>query len=212
MNKSIPEHIAIIMDGNGRWATARNLPRSAGHKAGAERISDLLAAAEKFNIPYITVYAFSTENWKRPKTEVDALMKLLDHFLNTYTDKLMSGNIRLFVIGRREQLSQDLQKKIADVEKKTEKNSGLTFTIALNYGGRSEIADAAAKIAGYVQCGKIKPSDVDEKTFCSIPVSSRTSGCGFTHTYQRRIADQQFSSLADILCRNLYNLNSLAGF
>ena len=165
MNKSIPEHIAIIMDGNGRWATARNLPRSAGHKAGAERISDLLAAAEKFNIPYITVYAFSTENWKRPKTEVDALMKLLDHFLNTYTDKLMSGNIRLFVIGRREQLSQDLQKKIADVEKKTEKNSGLTFTIALNYGGRSEIADAAAKIAGDVQCGKIKPSDVDEKLF-----------------------------------------------
>ena len=165
MNKSIPEHIAIIMDGNGRWATARNLPRSAGHKAGAERISDLLAAAEKFNIPYITVYAFSTENWKRPKTEVDALMKLLDHFLNTYTDKLMSGNIRLFVIGRREQLSQDLQKKITDVEKKTEKNSGLTFTIALNYGGRSEIADAAAKIAGDVQCGKIKPSDVDEKLF-----------------------------------------------
>ena len=111
-NLKIPQHTAIIMDGNGRWATARNLPRSAGHKAGAERISYLLKSAKKFNIPFVTVYAFSTENWKRPQPEVDALMTLLDNFLTSYTGNLMQENVRLFVIGRREQLSNKLQKKI----------------------------------------------------------------------------------------------------
>lgn len=164
-NQKIPRHVAIIMDGNGRWATARNLPRSAGHKAGAERISDLLECAKKFAIPFITVYAFSTENWKRPQPEVDALMKLLDHFLSSYTNKLMAENIRLCVIGRREQLSQKLQKKIADAVEQTAQNSALTFTIALNYGGRSEISDAAKKIAFDIQSGKIAPGDVDENLF-----------------------------------------------
>ena len=99
-NLKIPQHIAIIMDGNGRWATNRNLPRSAGHKAGAERISDLLKSAKKYHVPFVTVYAFSTENWKRPQAEVDALMKLLDNFLSSYTAKLMKENVRLCVIGR----------------------------------------------------------------------------------------------------------------
>ncbi|MBR2510255.1 MAG: isoprenyl transferase [Lentisphaeria bacterium] len=164
-NLKIPQHTAIIMDGNGRWATARNLPRSAGHKAGAERISDLLKSAKKFNIPFVTVYAFSTENWKRPQPEVDALMTLLDNFLTSYTGKLMQENVRLFVIGRLEQLSNKLQKKIAEAIEKTSKNTGLTFTIALNYGGRSEIADSAKKIAIDIQSGKISPADIDEKLF-----------------------------------------------
>lgn len=161
----IPQHAAIIMDGNGRWATEKGLPRTAGHKAGAERITSLLQAAKKFNIPYITVYAFSTENWKRPQAEVDALMKLLDHFLNTYTEKLMEENVRLFIIGKMEQLSLSLQQKIAEVTRKTAANDGLTFTIALNYGGRSEIADAAKKLSLDIKNNKISPEDIDEKLF-----------------------------------------------
>lgn len=163
----IPRHTAIIMDGNGRWATERGLPRSAGHKAGAERITTLLQAAKKFSIPYITVYAFSTENWKRPQAEVDALMKLLDHFLSTYTEKLMAENVRLFIIGKTDELSPSLQHKIADVTQKTAANDGLTFTIALNYGGRSEIADAAKKIAIDVKNGKLAPEKIDETLFNS---------------------------------------------
>lgn len=161
----IPRHVAIIMDGNGRWATAKGLPRSAGHKAGADRINSLLQAAKKFAVPYITVYAFSTENWKRPQAEVDALMKLLDHFLSTYTEKLMAENVRLMIIGKVEGLSVSLQKKIAAVTAQTALNDGLTFTIALNYGGRSEIADAAKKIAADVQSGKLSLLDIDEKVF-----------------------------------------------
>ena len=163
----IPRHTAIIMDGNGRWATEKGLPRSAGHKAGADRISSLLQAAKKFSIPYITVYAFSTENWKRPQDEVDALMKLLDHFLSTYTEKLMQENVRLFIIGKTEELSKSLQQKIADVTEKTKNNDSLTFTIALNYGGRSEIADAARKIAVDVKNGKLTPEQIDESLFNS---------------------------------------------
>lgn len=161
----IPRHVAIIMDGNGRWATAKGLPRSAGHKAGADRINSLLQAAKKFAVPYITVYAFSTENWKRPQAEVDALMKLLDHFLSTYTEKLMAENVRLMIIGKVEGLSVSLQKKIAAVTAQTALNDGLTFTIALNYGGRSEISDAAKKIAADVQSGKLSLLDIDEKVF-----------------------------------------------
>ena len=164
-NLKIPRHAAIIMDGNGRWATEKDLPRTAGHKAGAERITTLLKAAKKFAIPYITVYAFSTENWKRPQTEVDALMKLLDHFLDTYASKLMEENVRLFIIGRIEGLSVSLQKKIAAVTAQTALNDGLTFTIALNYGGRSEIADAAKKIACDIQNGRISAADIDENLF-----------------------------------------------
>ena len=163
----IPRHTAIIMDGNGRWATEKGLPRSAGHKAGADRISSLLQAAKKFSIPYITVYAFSTENWKRPQDEVDALMKLLDHFLSTYTEKLMQENVRLFIIGKTEELSKSLQQKIADITEKTKNNDSLTFTIALNYGGRSEIADAARKIAADVKNGKLTPEQIDESLFNS---------------------------------------------
>ena len=164
-NLKIPRHTAIIMDGNGRWATEKGLPRSAGHKAGAERISSLLQAAKKFSIPYITVYAFSTENWKRPQDEVDALMKLLDHFLSNYTEKLMQENVRLFIIGKTGELSKSLQQKIADVTEKTKNNDSLTFTIALNYGGRSEIADAARKIAVDVKNGKLSPEQIDESLF-----------------------------------------------
>ena len=166
-NLKIPQHIAIIMDGNGRWATNRNLPRSAGHKAGAERISDLLKSAKKYHVPFVTVYAFSTENWKRPQAEVDALMKLLDNFLSSYTAKLMKENVRLCVIGRLEQLSDNLQKKIASATAETANNSSLTFTIALNYGGRSEIADSAKKLALDIQSGKISPADVNENLFAS---------------------------------------------
>ena len=166
-NTKIPRHVAIIMDGNGRWATQKGLPRSAGHKAGADRISSLLTTAKKLAVPYITVYAFSTENWKRPKAEVDALMKLLDHFLSVYTEKLMQENIRLFIIGRKEELSDNLRKKIDAAVTKTSANDGLTFTIALNYGGRGEISDAAKKIAFDIQTGKISPDDIDEKLFNS---------------------------------------------
>ena len=155
------------MDGNGRWAQQRGLDRSKGHLAGAKNIRNVVEAARKHGIETMTVYAFSTENWKRPQPEVDALMTLLDNFLTSYTGKLMQENVRLFVIGRCEQLSCKLQKKIAEAIEKTSKNTGLTFTIALNYGGRSEIADSAKKIAIDIQSGKISPADIDEKLFSS---------------------------------------------
>ncbi len=164
-NYKIPQHVAIIMDGNGRWATEKGLPRSEGHKAGAERIGTLLDCAKKLKIPFITVYAFSTENWKRPQAEVDALMMLLNKFLNSCLDKLQKENIRLCISGRTEELAPHLQKKITEVTNATRNNNALTFTIALNYGGRSEIADAAKKIAAKIKSGELSVENVDEKIF-----------------------------------------------
>lgn len=162
---SFPKHIAIIMDGNGRWAKKRGLPRSAGHSAGAKNLENIVKYLKDTSVRYLTVYAFSTENWKRPKAEVDDLMALLERYLRNYDELLGGEDVRLKVIGRKDGLSDTLIKLIDEVEEKSKNRRQLTVNIALNYGGRQEICDAARRIASDVSDGKIKPSDIDESLF-----------------------------------------------
>lgn len=146
MELKIPEHIAIIMDGNGRWAKSKGMPRTYGHKAGATTLRKILTESGKLGIKYLTVYAFSTENWKRSKDEVDALMFLFKTYLKTERKNLMKNNVRFLVSGRKEGINEDLLKEIKKIEKETEKNTGITLNVAFNYGGRAEIVDAINSI------------------------------------------------------------------
>lgn len=160
-----PRHIAIIMDGNGRWAKQRGLPRAAGHKEGAMRVANVLTWAKKYGVKYLTLYAFSTENWKRPPEEVDALMALLKEFLLSKTEDLMREDVRLKIAGRLIDLSLELQNLILDSIEKTANNQSGTLVIALNYGGRSEIVDATKKIAELIKSNKLKLDDINETSF-----------------------------------------------
>ena len=141
MEKRVPKHVAIIMDGNGRWAKNRGLPRVEGHKKGADTLENILEQSILHNIKYLTVYAFSTENWKRPKAEVSALMKLFSKYLDNKKDELKKQNIKLVVSGAQENISDKLLKKIKETENYLSKCNKLTFNIAFNYGGRKEIID-----------------------------------------------------------------------
>ena len=164
-NKIIPRHLAIIMDGNGRWAKQRGLERVEGHRAGAEAVKNLVKSLEKTGIQYLTLYAFSTENWKRSKEEVDALMGLLVEFIDANLQLLMDQNIRLLVTGRIEGLPEKPREKLKEAIRKSAGNTRGTIIFALNYGGRAEIADAAKKIAHKVLKGEIDPDQIDEKLF-----------------------------------------------
>jgi len=143
---TIPTHIAIIMDGNGRWAKQRFLPRLAGHNEGAKAVERTIQAAQKFGIRFITLYAFSTENWSRPPEEIDGLMKLLSQSLDKYTRKAKAENFRILVSGEREKLPEDILKKIDVAVSSTAQNTGLTVNLALNYGARQEIVRAVNKL------------------------------------------------------------------
>lgn len=140
---NIPDHVAIIMDGNGTWAKKRGLPRNFGHRQGAKTLIDLILFANEIKISYLTVFAFSTENWSRPKEEVDFLMKLPMDFLDEYQDKFMNSNIKFLAIGKIEGLPLALQTKIREFEEKSKNNRGMTFLLAINYGGHEEIVHAA---------------------------------------------------------------------
>ncbi len=144
--KKVPNHIAIIMDGNGRWAKKRGLPRTMGHRAGAKALKKILTHAGELGIKYLTVYAFSTENWKRPKKEVDTLMKLFKEYLKNEKNTMMKNGVRLMVSGKKEGVSRELLEEISKTEKLTKDNDRITLNIAFNYGGRSEIVDAVNKI------------------------------------------------------------------
>ncbi len=161
----IPRHVAIIMDGNGRWAKQHGLERVEGHRAGAEAVKNLVQNLKNTGIQYITLYAFSTENWKRSKEEVDALMELLVEFIDLNLHYLLEENIRLLVTGRIEGLPEKARNKLKDAIRKTASNSNGTLIFALNYGGRAEIADAAKKIAQKAVKGEIDPDQIDEKLF-----------------------------------------------
>ena len=163
MDELLPKHIAIIMDGNRRWARQRNLPVKLGHKEGAETLKKAVRYANKRGIEYITVYAFSTENWKREKEEVDSLMSLLEYYLDQFSKEADTENIVIRVIGRRKELSENLLKKIDEVVEGTKNNTGIVFTIALNYGGRDEINSAVKAIAEDVKNEKISVDEIDEK-------------------------------------------------
>lgn len=162
---TLPAHVGIIMDGNGRWATARGLSRNAGHKKGADNFGDIVRYAMKLEIPYLTVYAFSTENWNRPAEEVEGIMSLLRNFLKD-ADKYRKENVRTFVLGSRERLAPDIVQMIAKVEEGSRANTGITVGIALNYGGRDELVAAARKAAEKLRDGEIAtPEQIDEKLF-----------------------------------------------
>ncbi|WP_024865392.1 isoprenyl transferase [Butyrivibrio sp. FCS014] len=162
-NLNIPEHVAIILDGNGRWAKAKGMPRNYGHMQGAKAVEDILVDARDLGIKYLTVYAFSTENWSRPEAEVSALMTILRNYLKTSIKKSMKNNVRCRVIGDRTALSQDIQDAIAELEEATKGNTGLTFTIAINYGSRDEITRAVRKVADKVEKGELAAADITEK-------------------------------------------------
>lgn len=146
MEKQIPNHIAIIMDGNGRWAKKRGLPRTFGHKEGAVALRKIITHAAEIGVKYLTVYAFSTENWKRSQEEVSALMFLFKNYIKNEEKNIMENNIRFMVSGRRENVSKSLLEAIDTLQEKSKNNSGLTFNIAFNYGGRAEILDAVNRI------------------------------------------------------------------
>ena len=160
---NIPQHIGIIMDGNGRWAKSKGLPRSAGHRAGAETLKKIVKYCDKIGVKCITAYAFSTENWNRPKAEVDALMDLLYNYLQQVEEQFGGTNVILKVIGDRSALSDKINAAIDHAEEYTSKNTGLMLNVALNYGGRAEITDAAKALADKIAKGKRTLRDVSEK-------------------------------------------------
>ena len=160
--EKMPKHIAIIMDGNGRWATKRALPRKAGHKAGAEALEKIIYAAKDIGLEHLTVYAFSTENWKRSEEEVGAIMDLLRMYLKNYFKKFLNDNVRMDVIGDISRLDKDIQEAILEIEEISKEKTGLSVHIALNYGGRDELRRAVTKIAADVAEGKLNAADVTE--------------------------------------------------
>jgi undecaprenyl diphosphate synthase len=162
---SLPRHIAIIMDGNGRWANQRHLPRIEGHRAGAESARTIIRVAGELGVKYLTLYAFSVENWNRPKDEVDALMKYLVHYLKTETPELNKNNVRLEVIGQIYRLPENVQEHLRKSIATLSKNNGLTLIMALSYGGRTEIVDAVRSIAAKVKAHELDPADVTEQVF-----------------------------------------------
>ncbi len=160
-----PAHVAIIMDGNGRWAKARGLPRVAGHRRGGEAVRRTVTAAGELGIPYLTLFGFSSENWKRPADEVDDLMGLLRHYLRGEVAELHRNNVRVRVIGERERLAPDIVNLIDNTEALTAGNTGLRLSVALSYGGRAEIAGAARRIAEAAIAGRLAPAEIDEAVF-----------------------------------------------
>lgn len=171
---NIPAHIGIIMDGNGRWANQRGLPRSAGHRAGAETLKKIVIYCDKIGVKCITAYAFSTENWNRPKSEVDALMDLLYNYLQQVEEQFGGTNVIMKVIGDRSALSEKINKAIDYAEEYTSKNTGLILNIALNYGGRHEIVSAVKEAACKVVSGEISSDDINEEFMSGLMYTSNS--------------------------------------
>ena len=162
-NNNLPNHIAIIMDGNRRWAKAKGMPSGYGHKEGAKTLEKIVRYANKIGIKYITVYAFSTENWKRAEEEVSTLMGLFQSYLDDYSKRADSENIRVKIIGSREKLSEKMKNSIEKCMERTKNNTGITFNIALNYGGRDEIIKAIQNIAKEVKEGRVESEQITEQ-------------------------------------------------
>src|SRR5436309_12781693 len=159
---NLPKHVAIIMDGNGRWAKQRHLPRVEGHRAGAESARVIIRTAGELGIKYLTLYAFSAENWNRPKDEVDALMKYLVHYLKSETPELNKNNVRLEVIGQIYRLPENVQEHLKKSIATLSRNNGLTLVMALSYGGRTEIVEAVRSLAQQVKVGKMYPAVITD--------------------------------------------------
>ena len=184
-NSEGPRHVAIIMDGNGRWATMRGRPRLFGHQAGAKRVREIVESCPEFGVDYLTIFAFSTENWKRTQAEVAGLMSLFRRYITRETKALNDKNVRVRFIGDRVRLDKKLVRLMDELEELTSENDGTQLTIALNYGGRDEVARATKRLAEDVASGALLPEDVDEETLpryldtCVLPdpdLVIRTSG------------------------------------
>ena len=160
----VPNHVAIILDGNGRWAKAKGLPRTAGHVQGAKTVEDICEIAYNMGINYLTVYAFSTENWNRPDDEVKALMTLLRNYMKNCLKRAQKNNMCVRVIGDKSRLDDDIREKINDLEEATKNNTGLHFQIAINYGSRDEMTRAVKKVAAKVVSGELKADEITEQT------------------------------------------------
>ncbi len=163
--ENVPQHVAIIMDGNGRWAKARGLPRIAGHHNGMKTVKRITKAADRIGIRYLTMYAFSTENWKRPKAEVEFLMKLPQEFLSIELDELIENNVQVKMMGVRDLLPDYTVNALEEAVRKTENNTGLVLNFALNYGSRMEMVEAARKLARSAASGELDPEAIDERMF-----------------------------------------------
>ncbi len=162
---TIPQHIAIIMDGNGRWAKQRHMPRTFGHAEGAKVLEQTLEDADSLGVKYLTVYAFSTENWARPFEEVQTIMNIFRTYMRDAIDKCNRHNVRCLVIGERSRLSPDLIESVDRLEVETRNNTGITFIIAINYGGRDEIIRSTRRLAEDVLAGEVKPGEINEAMF-----------------------------------------------
>ena len=169
----MPNHVAIILDGNGRWAKAQGMPRNYGHIQGAKTVEVICEEAYKMGIQYLTVYAFSTENWNRPKDEVDALMKLLRNYMKTCLKTAAKNRMCVRVIGDKTGLDDDIRKRIAELEEATKDNDGLHFTIAINYGGRDEIRRCMKSLGEKIAAGELQPADITEQI-----ISDNLDTCG----------------------------------
>lgn len=161
-NMKIPQHIAIILDGNGRWAKKRHLPRNMGHAQGSKAVERVCEDAYKMGVKYLTVYAFSTENWSRPQEEVDALMNLLRSYMKDCIKISKKNNMRVRIIGDKTRLSEDIQESIKALEDASKDNTGLNFQVAINYGGRDELVRAIKKVAQKVASGELSPDDISD--------------------------------------------------
>ncbi|HXN98573.1 MAG TPA: isoprenyl transferase [Candidatus Acidoferrales bacterium] len=162
--KRLPQHLAIIMDGNGRWAGRRHLPRVAGHRAGVKAAREIIESCARLKLPYLTLYAFSLENWRRPQAEVDFLMRLLREYLKRELPSIHKNNIRLLIIGRSEQLPEGVRKDIEHGMQLTARNSGMKLVVALNYGGRAELVDAFNAMLEHVRSNGLSAFQADEQT------------------------------------------------
>lgn len=160
----MPRHVAIILDGNGRWARAKGMPRNYGHVQGAKTVETICEEAYRMGIQYLTVYAFSTENWNRPRDEVDALMKLLRGYMKTCLKTAEKNRMCVRVLGEKSRLDADIRSRIAELEEATKSNDGLHFQIAINYGGRDEIVRAARRMAEAVAEGRLRPEEITQDT------------------------------------------------
>lgn len=161
----IPQHVAIILDGNGRWAKSKGMPRNYGHAQGSKNVEKICEEAWRMGIKYLTVYAFSTENWNRPQSEVDALMTLLRNYMKTCLKTAAKNDMKIRVIGDKKPLDDDIKNRIAELEEATKNNGGLNFTIALNYGSRDEMIRAVRKMGQDCAEGKLNPEDITEEIF-----------------------------------------------
>jgi undecaprenyl diphosphate synthase len=186
-----PVHVAIIMDGNGRWAKSRGLPRIEGHRRGADAVRTAVSCSVKYGVRYLTLYSFSSENWKRPVQEVDDLMSLLRRYLKSEIAELHKNGVRLRVIGERADLSADIIKLIEDAESLTSANQQLDLIVALSYGGRAEITKAVRRIARDVQSGALEPVDIDETT---VAARLDTSGIPDPDLIVRTSGEQRISN------------------